>query len=572
MRTLKYITVAYFVAAFLFTLYAMANFPMEKLVNLIFDDAYYYLGVAQNIAEGNGSTFGNLVETNGYQPLWLVILASIIYAFSLPKEWAFIAVPLLVILIKIVALLRLDTDKNADAVGVFFATVLIILLCPNIFSHGLETSLLLLVLPLLSRLKDYPEHFAPRICMAYAAIFTVLFLVRLDALAIAGVFGLFILAGRRKYAFTNLVLTGAITAFGVLIYFAVNYKLFGTIVPVSGQAKAIGNKVGENLPLMLQYLIASRLAIGAFVLSLIIRMALKKESRGPMPFSRELMLMTLSSIVIASYYALFSGWPMWGWYYWPIALVTYFAIAQLISLAVQLYRQSAQDWKQKLLAAGAWGFVAYVALLGVRTEMAHETNVFYSTLKKEERPNFTVMNLKLVNEFFAKAPDGVVAMGDRAGGLGFWLPERFKFFHTEGLVANKEFIAARRAGTGLEFLKQMNVKYFIVEREHLWEGKLADGREVHGIVEPVQGLSAHSGLMLICLPTDSILYTQSYDKQIRHVYDFEQVTACPDAFREKVASLSASYGELRKFSLPYEYAENNKGDWTLMKFIKSNPF
>src|SRR6476661_202490 len=250
MRTLKFLTVSYFVAAFLFTLYAMANFPMEKLVNLIFDDAYYYLGVAENIAAGNGSTFGNLVETNGYQPLWLMILAGIIYAFSLPKLWAFAALPLLVVLIKIVALLRLDTDKNADAFGVFFATVLIILLCPSIFSHGLETSLLLLLLPLLSRLKDYPEQFAPRVCLAYAGIFTLLFLVRLDALAIAGVFGLFILAGRRKYAFTNLMLTGALTAFGVLIYFAVNFKLFGTVVPVSGQAKAIGNKVGENLPLL----------------------------------------------------------------------------------------------------------------------------------------------------------------------------------------------------------------------------------------------------------------------------------------------------------------------------------
>lgn len=37
------------------------------------DDAYYYFKVAQNIAEGNGSTFDGIHATNGYHPLWLIV-------------------------------------------------------------------------------------------------------------------------------------------------------------------------------------------------------------------------------------------------------------------------------------------------------------------------------------------------------------------------------------------------------------------------------------------------------------------------------------------------------------------
>src|SRR5215510_4787998 len=37
------------------------------------DDAYYYFKVAQNISEGNGSTFDGINKTNGYHPLWMAI-------------------------------------------------------------------------------------------------------------------------------------------------------------------------------------------------------------------------------------------------------------------------------------------------------------------------------------------------------------------------------------------------------------------------------------------------------------------------------------------------------------------
>ena len=41
------------------------------------DDAYYYFKVAQNISEGQGSTFDGINPTNGYHPLWMLICVPI---------------------------------------------------------------------------------------------------------------------------------------------------------------------------------------------------------------------------------------------------------------------------------------------------------------------------------------------------------------------------------------------------------------------------------------------------------------------------------------------------------------
>jgi len=50
--------------------------------SLIADDAYYYFGIASNLAAGNGSTFDGLALTNGYHPLWMIVLVPIFAIFS----------------------------------------------------------------------------------------------------------------------------------------------------------------------------------------------------------------------------------------------------------------------------------------------------------------------------------------------------------------------------------------------------------------------------------------------------------------------------------------------------------
>ncbi len=57
--------------------FGVALLPERILLQLTWDDAFYYIRVAQNVVNGSGSSFDGLHPTNGYHPLWLLIIAPI---------------------------------------------------------------------------------------------------------------------------------------------------------------------------------------------------------------------------------------------------------------------------------------------------------------------------------------------------------------------------------------------------------------------------------------------------------------------------------------------------------------
>ncbi|RME22092.1 MAG: hypothetical protein D6798_16635, partial [Deltaproteobacteria bacterium] len=60
---------------------------MEHALFLLWDDSFYYLEIARNIAAGRGSTFDGLQPTNGYHPLWMAICVKL-FAAGIPETWA----------------------------------------------------------------------------------------------------------------------------------------------------------------------------------------------------------------------------------------------------------------------------------------------------------------------------------------------------------------------------------------------------------------------------------------------------------------------------------------------------
>src|SRR5262245_12970397 len=56
------------------------------------DDGYYYLQIARHLAAGDGSTFDGLHPTNGYHPLWLLVLVPLFAAAPSPGAAARAAV------------------------------------------------------------------------------------------------------------------------------------------------------------------------------------------------------------------------------------------------------------------------------------------------------------------------------------------------------------------------------------------------------------------------------------------------------------------------------------------------
>ena len=75
-------------------LYVVAHF--DRLVpRLMPDDAFYYLKIAENISRGFGSAFSVGDPTNGYHPLWMVVLL-LIHLLARPTLGGFVLLVLLV--------------------------------------------------------------------------------------------------------------------------------------------------------------------------------------------------------------------------------------------------------------------------------------------------------------------------------------------------------------------------------------------------------------------------------------------------------------------------------------------
>lgn len=56
---------------------AICTLPAQHWVNYLSDDAYYYLKVAGNLAQGNGPSFDGVTVTTGFHPLYAFVLAGL---------------------------------------------------------------------------------------------------------------------------------------------------------------------------------------------------------------------------------------------------------------------------------------------------------------------------------------------------------------------------------------------------------------------------------------------------------------------------------------------------------------
>ncbi|MEO8376306.1 MAG: hypothetical protein ABI579_01435 [Candidatus Sumerlaeota bacterium] len=67
---------AVFAIVVLFRLCIIKFSPINTFIASLPDDAWYYIGIARHIAAGAGSTFDGIHATNGYHPLWMIVVAT----------------------------------------------------------------------------------------------------------------------------------------------------------------------------------------------------------------------------------------------------------------------------------------------------------------------------------------------------------------------------------------------------------------------------------------------------------------------------------------------------------------
>jgi hypothetical protein len=219
------------------------------------DDSYYYFQIARNAAAGHGFSFDGIHATNGFQPLWGMILAAAAWVLARvgvtePMLLArlFLSLAALVNLaagLALYAAVRAWLGRRRDALGV----LAVWLLSPVLVAQqtaGMENALFALVLA--GSLAAYHHGFrdadrppSPAQAAALGALLGLLGITRLDAALLAAV-AIPVIAWRMRRmplrtAAARLAPLCVLAALPVAIYLALNLARFGQVMPIAGAAK-----------------------------------------------------------------------------------------------------------------------------------------------------------------------------------------------------------------------------------------------------------------------------------------------------------------------------------------------
>jgi len=180
------------------------NFSMRWFTR---DDAFYYYKVAQNIAEGHGSTFDGINPTNGYHPLWMAICVPV---FSLARFDLILPLRILLVVMAAISaatsvlLFRLLRKAISEPVAMLAASFwgLSMLIHSIVTQPGMETGIAALsIMLMLYMLQKFEEKWRVRqitqsdiVVLALAALFVVF--SRLDSIYLALIAGIWIVFRR----------------------------------------------------------------------------------------------------------------------------------------------------------------------------------------------------------------------------------------------------------------------------------------------------------------------------------------------------------------------------------------
>ena len=242
----------------------------EVLVRVIPDDAFYYFQVAHNLAGGYGSTLDGIHLTNGYHPLWLLVLWIFAAGGVVALDFVRLGLVTAVLLNVVSALLVYAILKKATQsvwIGVIGATIYsfdAVFWASSL--NGLETSLTTCLFLIACAFWLPVRRLTRGRALALGLILGALFLARTDTVffIIVIYLALFIDAYREaQWSFTlSAFVVSALVISPWLIW---NWLVFGSPVQTSGQAlpyvlhelyRLAGNSPLDEFTLGLRYLIA----------------------------------------------------------------------------------------------------------------------------------------------------------------------------------------------------------------------------------------------------------------------------------------------------------------------------
>ncbi|HEX4938437.1 MAG TPA: hypothetical protein VFX11_07165, partial [Candidatus Kapabacteria bacterium] len=437
---------------------------------------------------------------------------------------------------------------------------------------GLETVLTpFFIIYLLMRLAK-PEEMLEK-TTPLGLVFAFAFLVRLDAIAVVPAYLLFdfILNRRRLQPHYLMRLARVLAPLAVtgLTYAALNQYWFGTPVPVSGLAKALDTGRFNNFGILHTYVMSCLplfpirsewLPLLFWSTVILIELARRCLCGRLQAHAIPLLFLLLCAGIQYLYYACFSGWNIWPWYLYFTPFILFFVIARTANSLLILARHLRVGGKR--LAEDSSGFtqtrlhtgMAITLLLAAGLYTA--TDKFRAGIQTADPARLTYAKLSMQQCGLYR--DKTIAFGDRAGSLGYWCPTQIA--QTEGLVMSRDFLHARAAGTGEQWLDDhYDIDLYVVDRDRI---PVKSGTpDIYIVVDPIQGRTAHKALLHYCFPATALLDSKRYGADAsRFIFDYRQKIPCDAAAERIIAAIQAHEG-MRRYSLPAEYRNSRLKTW-----------
>ena len=438
------------------------RFGTQALGLVYSDDFFYYAQVARNLALHSTSTFDGIHRTNGYHPLWLLVLTlatklfgsgGVFHASTVVPFAAALATLQFSIVIAIAYFaFRVSNELCGVAVSCCIQLLVVAFVLIMVCS-GMEAGLALVLLFGLLRFRLRADfRWSSRQSFTYGLIAGLMVLARIDAMLLVALLLIFDVfpngfdeGGRARRG-----LWFCMGLWPVAVYVLLNEWFFHTLLPVSGMAKQLRHHLAPSLSalrsLPILFGIRSSYLLGPCVLVALLALALLGMGmRAMLPGRRGVIwaVLLFPFVYILTIVSL-SDWGVWPWYLyaWPATG----AVAGAIVFSGRRARaQASVSWSGLACFAASVCYLIFMTVVIVRYSSPRNNDMYLTALDVRQ---------------FAENHPGIYAMGDRAGAVGYLAD--VPVIQLEGLMMDKQYLDNIRAQRDVQdVLKQYEVRYYI---------------------------------------------------------------------------------------------------------------
>ncbi|HMS64848.1 MAG TPA: hypothetical protein PKD83_06285 [Ignavibacteria bacterium] len=452
----KLFVTAIFTLAAVYFIWFVFFSNVRELISVIPDDSSYYLKIAKNFSEGAGFSFDGINSTNGFQPLWQIVLIPFFYFVKTSPENYLRAILIFqIILMSVSFVVFYNTLSKFFKIKIIsaFAVCFIVFVFFNSV-NGMETSLMVFLISVVfSASVNFNIFTDSKRSREFIWGMSLGFLIlsRLDLIFFAVSFILLILFITDNFKAGLIKILIVISGMMIIIspYLLYNYINFGSVIPISGYLKNGFPDSGfrEKISYILKYRETYFQLISMIYIVWFLFNFKKIKHWKNYIYSLFIAVLSLTNLFLFIYMIFLLNWVIFYWYFIPYSL--------FFSLFICMPLNYITDIKLKRIG----NLIVYSFLIFITFYWG---NKIYHNFNAD---NISTSNNWNIESYIASQwakqntdPSDVFAMKD-AGHFGFF--SKRNTINLDGLVNNFEYQNILYNKQLNDYLKSNNVKYFV---------------------------------------------------------------------------------------------------------------